>query len=230
MYPVPQNHPFAPRYASTVDTEGFLTRVYGWMAGGLALTGVTALGVTLSAELQRLIFTTPLMWALVIAQLVMVFAFSAMVNRVSPLAAGAMFALYAVLTGATLSSIFFVYTAASIAAAFFVTAGAFGAMSAYGALTRRSLASWGSFLFMGLIGVVIASVVNIFLASPAVAWVASLAGVVVFTGLAAYDTQRIKELGASAGPNGAIQGALMLYLDFINLFLMLLRLFGGRRD
>lgn len=228
MYPVPQN-PYSSR-ALGYESEGFLSRVYTWMAGGLAVTGLTALAVSSSAEAVRLLFTTPLMWVLLIAQFVMVVAFAPMAARVSPAVAGAMFLAYSALTGATLSSIFLVYTATSIAATFFVTAGAFAAMSAYGALTKRSLASWGAFLFMGLVGVILASIVNIFLASAAVQWIASMAGVVVFTGLAAYDTQRIKEVGDEAGPNAAVQGALTLYLDFINLFLMLLRLFGGRRD
>jgi FtsH-binding integral membrane protein len=229
MYPVPQNPYYAQREMG-VDLDAFLMRVYGWMAAGLGVTGVTALGVSLSPELQRLIFTTPLMWVLLVAQLVMVVAFSPIVTRVSPVAAGAMFLLYSMVTGATLSSIFLVYTASSIAMTFFITAGTFGAMSAYGMLTRKSLASWGSFLFMGLIGVVIASLVNLFLASAAIQWITSLAGVVVFTGLAAYDTQRIKEVGAAAGPNGALRGALTLYLDFLNLFLLLLRFLGGRRE
>ena len=228
MYPIPQNPYDAPR-ALAFETEGFLSRVYTWMAGGLGVTGLTALAVTSSPEAQRLLFTTPLMWVLLAAQFVMVLAFAPMAARVSPAVAGAMFLVYSALTGATLSSIFFVYTAASVATTFFVTAGAFGAMSAYGALTKRSLASWGAFLFMGLVGIILASIVNIFLGSAMVQWVASLAGVVVFTGLAAYDTQRIKEVGDTAGPNGAVQGALTLYLDFINLFLMLLRLFGNRR-
>ncbi|MFO0604752.1 MAG: Bax inhibitor-1/YccA family protein [Polyangiales bacterium] len=228
MYPVPQN-PYSSR-ALGYETEGFLSRVYTWMAGGLAVTGLTALAVSSSAEAVRLLFTTPLMWGLLIAQFVMVVAFAPLAARVSPAVAGAMFLAYSALTGATLSSIFLVYTATSIAATFFVTAGAFAAMSAYGALTKRSLASWGAFLFMGLVGIILASIVNIFLASAAVQWIASMAGVVVFTGLAAYDTQRIKEVGDEAGPNAAVQGALTLYLDFINLFLMLLRLFGGRRD
>ena len=228
MYPVPQN-PYSSRELG-YETEGFLSRVYTWMAGGLAVTGLTALAVSSSAEAVRLLFTTPLMWGLLIAQFVMVVAFAPLAARVSPAVAGAMFLAYSALTGATLSSIFLVYTATSIAATFFVTAGAFAAMSAYGALTKRSLASWGAFLFMGLVGIILASIVNIFLASAAVQWIASMAGVVVFTGLAAYDTQRIKEVGDEAGPNAAVQGALTLYLDFINLFLMLLRLFGGRRD
>ena len=230
MYPIPQQNPYGAPRALSFESEGFLPRVYTWMAGGLGVTGLTALAVTMSPDLQRLIFTTPLMWVLLAAQFIMVVTFSPLAARVSPAVAGGMFLLYSALTGATMSSIFLIYTAASVATTFFVTAGAFGAMSVYGAVTKRSLASWGSFLFMGLVGVVLASVVNIFLQSPAIQWVTTLAGVVVFTGLTAYDTQRIQALGASAGPNSAVQGALTLYLDFINLFLMLLRLFGNRRS
>jgi FtsH-binding integral membrane protein len=139
---------------------------------------------------------------------------------------------YSALNGLTLSVIFLVYTADSIASTFFVTAAMFAAMSAYGAMTRKDLTSWGSFLFMGLIGIVIASIVNIFMKSDGVSWVVSAIGVIVFTGLTAYDTWKIKAL-AAAGQEGrkpAILGALTLYLDFINLFLMLLRFMGGRRD
>lgn len=215
---------------SNTQTETFLARVYRWMAIGLGITGVTAMGVASSEALRQLIFGTPLFFALIIGQLVLAMAFTPLVGRVSTPVAGGLFALYAALTGATLSSIFWRYTEGSIAATFFVTAGSFAAMSAWGLLTRRSLASWGSFLFMGLFGIVIASVVNLFLGSTMIMWVVSLASVVVFTGLIAYDTQRLKDLAPSAGPNGAIHGALMLYLDFINLFLALLRLFGSRRD
>lgn len=229
MLPVQQGRYGSPR-AIGFEAESFLSRVYTWMAGGLALTGFTALAVASSAAAVRWIFTTPLVWVLMIAQFGMVMAFSPLAARVSPAVAGAMFLAYSALTGVTLSSVFLVYTSTSVATTFFVTAGAFGAMSAYGAVTRRSLASWGAFLFMGLVGIVLASLVNLFLASPAVQWIASMAGVVVFTGLAAYDTQRIKELGEDAGPNAAVQGALTLYLDFVNLFVTLLRLFGSRRD
>lgn len=231
MFPAPQTQsPYrVPLAGSGVDTEAFLARVYRWMALGLGATGITAMAVGASPDLQRLIFGTPVFWVLIVAQLVLVMAFRPLVQKLSPLVAGGVFVLYAALTGCTLGSIFLIYTATSIAGTFFATAGAFAALSAYGLLTRRSLASWGSFLFMGLIGVVIASVVNIFLHSAPMSWLISCAGVVVFTGLVAYDTQRIKELAAFTGEKGALQGALMLYLDFINLFMFMLRLFGGRR-
>lgn len=228
MYPVPQNSYDAPR-ALGFETDSFLSRVYTWMAGGLALTGFTALAVAASSEALRLLHHTPLLWGLLLLEFGLVVTFAPLAARLSPAMAGAIFLVYSALTGATLSSVFLMYTASSVASTFFITAGAFGAMSAYGALTKRSLASWGAFLFMGLVGVVIASLVNLFLASSAVQWVTSMAGVVVFTGLAAYDTQRIRALGEDAGPNAAVQGALTLYLDFINLFLMFLRLFGSRR-
>jgi FtsH-binding integral membrane protein len=204
------------------------------MAVGLGITGATAMGLatwaSASPENLQLIYGSPLMLGLCIAQFVLVMAFTPLIGKVSTPVAGGLFALYAALTGATLSSIFLRYTGGSIAATFFVTAGSFAGMSAWALLTRKSLSSWGSFLFMGLLGIVIASVVNIFLASGMLLWVLSVASVVVFTGLIAYDTQRLKDLAPVAGRNGAIHGALLLYLDFVNLFLALLRLFGSRRD
>jgi len=167
-----------------------------------------------------------------IGELALVFILSGAINRLSGTVATLLFLGYSALNGLTLSVIFIVYTADSIASTFAVTAAMFGAMSIYGYLTKKDLTSWGSFLFMGLIGIVIASLVNIFLQSSAVSWVVSGIGVLVFTGLTAYDTWKIKAM-AAAGEEGrkpAILGALTLYLDFINLFLMLLRFMGGRRD
>jgi uncharacterized protein len=222
--------------ASTEAVRGFLGRVYQLMAFGLAVTGIVALLVAASpAATAFFLGNRGVMMVLVIAQFATVLAFTALVRRVSAVAAAAMFFGYAALTGITFSSIFLIYTGASIAGTFFVTAGAFAGLSAYGALTKRNLDGMGSFLFMGLIGLVLASIVNIFLASPAIYWLTTFMGVIVFTGLAAYDTAKLKQLAAStdtAGEQGsklALQGALMLYLDFINLFLMLLRIFGGRR-
>jgi len=171
-------------------------------------------------------------YGLMIGELILVFTLSAAIGRLSTGVATVLFLGYSALNGLTLSVVFLVYTADSIASTFAVTAAMFGAMSLYGYVTRRDLTSWGSFFFMGLIGILIASVVNIFLKSNAVSWVVSAIGVIVFTGLTAYDTWKIKAL-AAAGAEGrkpAILGALTLYLDFINLFLMLLRLMGGRRD
>jgi FtsH-binding integral membrane protein len=216
--------------------SGFLRRVYQIMAMGLAVTGVVAMLVASSpAALELLVMNRGMMMILIIAQLAMVLAFSGLLTRVSAGTAAFMFFAYAALSGVTFSTIFLVYTRASIAGTFFVTAGAFGGLSAYGYLTKRNLAGMGSFLFMGLIGLVLASVVNLFLGSPAIYWLTTFMGVIVFTGLAAYDTAKLKQLAATMDVSGdqgrkaALQGALMLYLDFINLFLMLLRIFGGRR-
>jgi hypothetical protein len=190
-----------------------------------------------SPALLQAVFGTPLLWVLVIGELALVFILSARINRMSAQAATAMFLAYSGLNGITLSSIFVVYTATSIASAFAVCAGMFLAMSLYGLITKRDLTSWGSFLFMGLIGILLAMVVNIFLRSTMMGFIINCLGVLIFTGLTAYDTQQLKDMGASAPMGdalalrrGTIMGALRLYLDFINLFLMLLRLFGQTRD
>jgi len=174
-------------------------------------------------------------FGLVIAQLGLVFWLASRVMHMSAMTAMTVFMGYAALTGLTFSSIFVVYTASSITSAFVVTAGTFGAMSFYGYTTKKDLTSWGSFFFMGLIGIIIASLVNIWLQSPAVYWVTTYAGVLIFVGLTAYDTQKIKQMniigneGTEEDTKEAILGALTLYLDFINLFLMLLRIMGDRR-
>jgi FtsH-binding integral membrane protein len=221
--------------AAAIPAE-FVRKVFAWMFAGLALTGVAALYTAGSPALLKAIFGNKMVfYALVFGELGLVIAISGAINRLSAAAATGLFLLYSALNGVTLASIFLVYTGGSIAATFFVSASTFGAMSAYGYLTKKDLTSWGSFLFMGLIGVVIASLVNMFLNSPMVAWVASVCGVIVFVGLTAYDTQKIKALGAagfsdeSAQRKASILGALTLYLDFINIFLMLLNLFGRRR-
>jgi FtsH-binding integral membrane protein len=221
----------------TADTTSrFLGQVYRMMALGLGVTGLVALLVASSpGALQFLLMHRGLVMLLVLAQFATVLAFTGLINRVSAGAAAAMFFGYAALSGVTFSTIFLVYTASSIAGTFFITAGAFAGLSAYGLLTKRNLDGMGSFLFMGLIGLVLASVVNIFLHSPAVYWLTTFMGVIVFTGLAAYDTAKLKKLAAANDLSGemgrkvALQGALTLYLDFINLFLFLLRIFGGRR-
>jgi hypothetical protein len=224
-----------PRETAAAEA-GFLRGVYGWMSAGLALTAVVVLFTASSPALLQAIFGNRIVfYALVFGELGLVIAVTGAINRLSPAAATGLFLLYAGLNGVTLSAIFLVYTGSSLAATFFVTAGMFGSMSLYGALTKRDLASWGSFLFMGLVGVLIASVVNIFTKSDLVSWVMAMCGVVVFTGLAAYDTNKLRALArqgfadAGAERKGAIVGALALYLDFVNLFLMLLRLFGRRR-
>jgi hypothetical protein len=214
----------------------FVRNVFSWMFAGLALTSVAALYTASSPALLRAIFGNKIVfYALIFGELGLVIAISGAINRLRAGAATGLFLLYSALNGVTLASIFLVYTGASIAGTFVVAAGMFGAMAVFGAVTKRDLTSWGSFLFMGLIGVVIASLVNLFLKSAMVAWVASMCGVVVFVGLTAYDTQKIKAIGAAgfmdaaARRKASIMGALALYLDFINLFLSLLRLFGSRK-
>ncbi len=216
----------------------FMRQVYQWMTMGLALTAGTAWMVAGSEAIRNMIFSSSIVLiALVIAQLGLVVAISAAIQRMSAFTATALFMLYSALTGVTLSSIFIVYPMGSIVTAFVVTAGTFLAMSLYGWTTKRDLTSMGSFLMMGLFGIIIAMVVNIFLQSPMMDYVISGVGVLIFTGLTAYDTQKIKEFGANAPLNdgtavrrGVILGALTLYLDFINLFLMMLRFMGGSRD
>ena len=213
--------------------RGYMLKVYNYMASALALTGIVAYGVANTPVLRDAIFGTPLMWVVMLAPLGIVFFLSAKIRTMSASAAQTTFWVFAVLMGMSLASIFMVYTGTSIARVFFITAGLFGTMSLYGYTTKRDLSGWGSFLFMGLIGVIIASIVNWFLASSALEFAISVIGVLVFVGLTAYDTQRIKEMYAQSDSTAvmskkAIMGALRLYLDFINLFLMLLRLFGGR--
>lgn len=223
--------------ASPVEVGNvFVGRVYRWMGMGLGITAAVALMVSSSPTAVRAVFGTPaLPLVLILAQLGLVLAIGGAVRRASaPLAIG-LFVVYAALLGVTLSVILLVYTAASIASTFFVTAGMFGGMSLYGWSTRRDLTSMGSFLVMALIGLILASLVNAFLASAPLQWLLTYAGVAIFLGLTAWDTQKIKQLGARVdaesahGQSLAIHGALMLYLDFVNLFLFLLRLLGRRR-
>jgi uncharacterized protein len=214
-----------------------MLRVYNLMAIGLAITGVAALGTATLAmsnpAFAQLIYASPLKWVVMLAPLALVFFLSFRIHSMSVSTAQTTFWAYAALLGVSLSSIFLVYTGASITQTFFITATTFGAMSLYGYTTKKDISSWGSFLFMGLIGILIASVVNIFMASSALSFAVSVIGVLVFTGLTAYDTQKIKESyfeGDDSDTAGrkAIIGALELYLDFVNLFLMLLRLLGNR--
>ena len=224
---------------STVSVASlYMRQVYQWMTLGLGVTALCAWFVAGSEAIRTAIFTnTFLLIGLVIAQFGLVIAISAAVQRMSAGMASALFVLYSALTGVTLSSIFLVYPIGSITNAFVVTAGTFLAMSVYGTVTKRDLTSMGSFMTMGLIGILIAMVVNIFLKSTMMDFVISCLGVLIFTGLTAYDTQKLRQFGANAPLDdatavrrGVILGALTLYLDFINLFLMLLRLFGGNRD
>jgi len=226
-----------PSYARTADQvvvrqNTLIRQVYAWMGAGLAITAFMAL-ITLSspALLNAVLGNKPVFYGLMIGELALVFILSGAINKLSAATATLIFIAYSALNGITLSVVTLIYTANSITSTFVITGGMFGAMSVYGYMTKKDLTSWGSFLFMGLIGVVIASVVNIFVGSSAVSWIISGIGVIVFTGLTAYDTWKIKELAAQGieGRKPAILGALTLYLDFINLFLMLLRFTGSRK-
>jgi uncharacterized protein len=225
--------------AAAID-EGlrtYMLKVYNYMGVGLVVTGLVAYffnqwAMSSQANME-LVYGSPLMWVLAFAPLAFVLVLSFGINKMSTGAAQITFWAFAAVMGLSLSSIFAVYTDASIAKVFFITAGTFGAMSLYGYTTKRDLTQIGSFLMMGLIGIIIASIVNIFLASSALEFGISVLGVLIFVGLTAYDTQKIKESyseshGAEVLAKGAIMGALSLYLDFINLFMMLLRLFGNR--
>ena len=231
-------------YASTTATAKarqeastiFLAKVFNWMAIGLGVTGLTAWSVAASDPLYNAL--RPLFLLFFFAELGMVFYLSARIDKMKASTATGLFFAYAVLNGVTLSVIFKAYTTASITGTFLITAGMFGTMAIYGMVTKKDLSGWGSFLFMGLIGIIIASIVNIFMQSPILHWAISLIGVFIFVGLTAYDTQKIKmmgeqgimEQGEATVRKGAIIGALALYLDFINLFLMLLQFFGVGND
>jgi FtsH-binding integral membrane protein len=232
--PFDSPRPISP--SAAVAIPSFLARVYVWMAAGLLVTAGAAFATLSSPTLLRAVFGNKVVFfGLMIAELGLVVWLSGMVGRLSSTAAGAVFVLYSALNGLTLSVVFLAYTSASIVSTFVVTAGMFGAMSVYGLVTKRELDGLGSFAFMGLIGVVLASVVNIFLRSDAVGFVISCVGVIVFTALTAYDTKKLRMMAMAVdgtseeGKRASISGALRLYLDFINLFLMLLRFFGNRR-
>jgi FtsH-binding integral membrane protein len=236
----------------TIDAglRAYMLRVYNYMAAGVALTGLVAwftfqaaggdaiqvFGGQVSGltAFGHLIFQSPLMWVVVLAPLALVFAMSFGINRLEPGTALMLFFVYAGLLGLSLASIFLIYTGTSITRVFFISAATFGALSLWGYTTQRDLSGMGSFMFMGLIGLVIAMLVNAFLKSSGLDWAISIMGVIVFAGLTGWDTQRIKEM-YSAQDDGtvtgrkAVMGALSLYLDFINLFLMMLRLMGDRR-
>jgi hypothetical protein len=226
-----------------VGLRAYMLRVYNYMASGLALTGLVAALVAGTPEINQLFFQvglrgaspTGLGWLAIIAPIGLVFAFSMGLARMRASTAQGLFWLYAGLMGVSLSSIFLVYTGSSITRVFFISAASFAGLSLYGYTTRRNLSAFGTFLVMGVWGLMIAMLVNMFIASSALQFVISVAGVGIFAGLTAWDTQKIKEMYWSADDSEtagkkAIMGALTLYLDFINLFLMLLRLFGDRRD
>jgi uncharacterized protein len=220
-------------------TAEFMASVYRWMAFGLALTGIVAWAVSSTPSLLsafyrfedgHLVGVTGLFWGVGIAELALVFLFAPVVQRASVGAAAAMFLAYCALTGVTFSVYLLAYTATSIASTLFITGGAFFGLSLYASTTKRDLSAWRSFLFIGLIGIILASVVNIFLRSNAAEFVISCAGVLVFAGLTAYDTQKLRQMAEYGEERHALIGALALYLDFINLFLFLLRFMGRRRD
>ena len=224
----------AERADIDVGLRKYMLGVYNYMASGLLLSGVVALLVASSPALLQAIFGTPLKWLFILAPLGFVFALSMGVNRFSYGTLQALFWAFAAVMGVSLATVFVVFTGASIARVFFITAATFAATSLYGYTTQRDLSGFGSFLFMGLIGIIIASLVNLFLQSSALQFAVSVIGVLVFTGLTAYDTQRIKEIyyevqGTEFVGKSMIMGALSLYLDFINLFYMLMNLLGERR-
>lgn len=220
-----------------VAVPALIRKVYTWMALALAITGVTAYGVAISPNLISLIFGSRLMFfGLIVAELAMVIILSARLNKLSLTSATLLFVGYSVLNGVTMSSIFLVFTMSSIASTFFICAATFAAMSAYGAFTKSDLSSMGKLMFMALIGLIIATVVNIFVGSSTLDLIISYVGVLVFVGLTAWDTQKIKMMLSQvdymdeSAQKVALIGALSLYLDFVNLFLYMLRIFGGRRD
>jgi uncharacterized protein len=216
-----------------VGLRKYMLGVYNYMMIGLALTGLVAYAIASIPALQAAVIGTPIMWVAMFGTLGLVFFLSFRIHKMSPAVAQTTFWVYAALNGVWLSGIVHAYTDASLARAFLVTAGTFAAMSLYGYTTKRDLTAIGSFLFMGLIGLLLAMVVNIFLGSPAVDFAISVIGVLIFTGLTAWDTQKIKQWYAEADGHEvvtrkSIMGALQLYLDFINLFLFLLRFLGNR--
>jgi FtsH-binding integral membrane protein len=239
----------APSAAVDQGLRSYMLTVYNYMSIGLAVTGLAAIGAFMLAvsseptgavargmhltQFGVLLYTSPLKWVVMLAPLGMVFFLSARLHKMSAAGGQIAFYVFAALMGLSLSSIFLVYTGGSIARVFFITAAAFGALSLYGYTTKRDLSAMGSFLVMGLFGLIIASLVNIFLASSMLQFIVSVVGVLVFAGLTAYDTQRIKEMYYELDDDGtmsrkAIMGALSLYLNFINMFTMLLSLFGNR--
>ena len=213
--------------------RAYMLKVYNYMGSALLLSGIVAYAVANTPALMQLIFGTPLMWVVMLAPLGMVFFLSARIEKMSVTTAQTTFWIFAALMGASLASIFVIYTQTSIVRVFMITAVTFGAMSLWGYTTKKDLSGLGSFCMMGLIGIIVASLVNLFIQSSMMHWVISVIGVLVFTGLTAYDTQKIKEMylvsdGQVVMGKKAIMGALRLYLDFINLFIMLLHLFGNR--
>jgi FtsH-binding integral membrane protein len=253
MYPNPSQHdpygqrnPYGPSFAPggpSIDpratlasgVDQFMSRVNTWMAAGVGLTGLVAWLISTSPTALALVFGTPLIWVAIFAPLVFVFVIAGRVHKMNPGTATAMFLLYAAMNGVSLASIFILYSLGSIAMVFATTAIMYGALALWGYATKRDLSAWGKFLFMGVIGLLVSGLLFMFFPSmmgSTMYLVYNVIGVLIFAGLTAYDTQKIKQIYLVNGGAGnlAIQGALTLYLDFINLFLFLLRLFGGSRD
>jgi FtsH-binding integral membrane protein len=221
---------------SDVAAEGFMTRVYMWMALGLAATAGVSYYTSTSPQILNALFGRGMapFWILAVIEIGIVFYVSRRIATLSPTTASALFFVYSALNGLTLAPIFLAYTNESIASAFLSTAGMFGAMSVYGTVTKRDLSGWGSFLMMGLIGLIIASLINMFFASEKTSLVIAIMGVFIFTGLTAYDTQKLRAMasqvsGDDTAAKYAVLGALSLYLDFVNMFIYLLRIFGKRK-
>mgnify|MGYP001388421388 CR=1 FL=1 len=237
MSPETKQNISTARTSDTYVDQGLrkhMLNVYNYMTSGLALTGLIAWMTAQSQTMINLIYGTPLQWIVMLAPLGFVFFLSARIHKMSFQSAQITFWLFAALMGLSLASIFLVFTGVSIARVFFITAGTFAAMSIYGYTTKKDLTNFGAFLFMGLIGIIVASIVNIFIGSTALHFAISVIGVLVFVGLTAYDTQHIKRMYVESDETEiagkkAIIGSLKLYLDFINLFIMLLHLFGNRR-
>ncbi len=214
----------------------FMLSVYNWMTLGLGLTALAAFGIGRSSLVNVILANPMLFWGIIIVQFAVVLGMSFLMNKINSFLAVGLFFLYSLLTGVTFSTLFLVYTESSIFLTFFTCAAMFAGTSVFGYITKIDLSRFGGFLMMGLIGIIIASVVNIFIGSSAIYWLTSYAGVLVFVGLTAWDTQKIKNMGmfldskSEDGKKASIFGALMLYLDFINLFLFLLRIMGGRKD
>jgi hypothetical protein len=253
MYPNPsqqdpygQRNPYGPSFAPggpSIDpraqlasgVDQFMTRVNTWMAAGVGVTGLVAFLVSTSPQLVYTLLMTPLRWVVFLAPLVLVFVVAARVHKMKPATATAVFLIYAALNGLAFASIFLVYSLGSIAMVFATTAIMYGSLALWGYATKRDLSAWGKFLFMGLIGLIVSGLLFMFFPSmmgSTMYLVYNVIGVLIFAGLTAYDTQKIKQIYLVNGGAGnlAISGALTLYLDFINLFLFLLRLFGGSRD
>jgi FtsH-binding integral membrane protein len=222
-------------YAAGIDEglRAYMLKVYNYMCIGLGLTGSVAFATSTSPTMMQIIYGTPLQWLVMLAPIGLVFFLAARVNSMKASTAQTLFWVYSGLMGLSLAYVFAVYTGESVARVFFITSGAFAGLSLYGYSTKRSLSGMGSFLIMGVIGIIIASIVNIFLESSGLQFIISVLGVLIFAGLTAYDTQRIKSIymesdGTAVAEKKAIMGALTLYLDFINMFIFMLHLFGNR--